>query len=325
MSAVVVNGVETSIDRVIQLQPPQPVRRATTRSALHNDKRQRLRRAMSPKNSKSSQPLTPTDGNRRKSGRAKPSEKVKENIAQRREGIAGSDDGAETSSDIIQVMDTAEEGARDIPMQQSSIEQYLKAILSQNNELKQTLMQVLQQNNELRQGLAKAAERIEALEIQAHQRQEQAYTGLGPSYVAIARQRAMIETRQGPPGPGRFTPPRTDEFFCTIDFSLSWSRTRFVTFQLSTRITTPPSNHSINAMIGFTVQVRFTAEISEFSRLLYSLTSWKIFASSSDCQRHPPNSSFHDVMIFSPNVTIHNWSYSFTAFYKSFVDRNFII
>ena len=58
MNAVGVNGTETSVDRVIQLQLPQPVRRATTRSALHNDKRQRLHLAMSLKNSNSLRPLT---------------------------------------------------------------------------------------------------------------------------------------------------------------------------------------------------------------------------------------------------------------------------
>ena len=93
MNAVGPNGTETSIDRVIQLQLPQPVRRETTRSALHNDKRQRLRLAMSPKNSNSSQPLTPTDGNKRKSGRVKSSSKEKENRAQQAEGFIVDEDG----------------------------------------------------------------------------------------------------------------------------------------------------------------------------------------------------------------------------------------
>ena len=221
MNAVAVNGIETSIARVIQLQSPQPVRRTTTRSALHNEKRQRLRRAMAPKSSNSSQPLTPTDGNRRKSGRAKPSGKAKENVAQQGDDslIALSDDGSEMLSDPIQSMDTTEDGTRSSPVQQPLVVQYLKAILTQNDELKQTLKQVLQQNDELRQGLAKAVERIKALKIQAHQRQEQAYTGLSTSYATAARQGAMAGTHQGPPGPVRLTPPRMDELFCTIDFS----------------------------------------------------------------------------------------------------------
>ena len=44
----------------------------------------------------------------------KPLEKAKENIAQRQERIAGSDNQAKISSDIIQAIDTAEEDARAI-------------------------------------------------------------------------------------------------------------------------------------------------------------------------------------------------------------------
>ena len=87
----------------------------TTRSARDfriRSNSQHRTQSMSPKTTSASQssapiPLTPVDGNRRpKSGRAKPSRKEKENMAQAQEGITISD--AE-SVDVMDILGSAEQ------------------------------------------------------------------------------------------------------------------------------------------------------------------------------------------------------------------------
>ena len=110
MSIVVVNGTKTSTDRATQLILSCPVSQRPTRAATHRAENQRLRRSMNPKNLASPKPLTPTDGNRRKSSRVKPSDKAKENNAQQEEGIIVHEDGTILVINVIEAMDTLEEG-----------------------------------------------------------------------------------------------------------------------------------------------------------------------------------------------------------------------
>ena len=178
MNTVGVNGTETSIDRVIQLQLPQPVRRATTHSALHNDKCQRLHLAMSPKNSNSSQPLTPADGNKRKSGRVKPSSKEKENRAQQAEGFTVDKEGdiSLPEMSVGPIDEQEEQGITDI------LQMKFSRVMDHLTGLSQQVAEVSQQNNDMVLSLAEAwkeiaevykenselRKHIEDLEVQMH-------------------------------------------------------------------------------------------------------------------------------------------------------------
>ena len=113
MSISVVNETETetSTDRATQLISSScPVVQRPIRAATHKDENQRLRRSMNSKKLASPKPLTPTDGNRRKSSRVKPSDKAKENNAQQEEGIIVHEDGNISVADASEAMDTADEG-----------------------------------------------------------------------------------------------------------------------------------------------------------------------------------------------------------------------
>ena len=163
-------------------------------------------------------PLTPTDGNRRKSSRVKPSDKAKENNAQQEEGIIVHEDGTILVADASEAMDTADEGQGEDITPLMSNEWYIKAIYQQNvsskqqnDRVMQILLQVVQENKELKA-------RVEALETRLHQRQELASTGGALSYAGAAMLGAKTMTPQGQMGPPRLA-PRVEEIFCTVDYS----------------------------------------------------------------------------------------------------------
>ena len=178
-------------------------------------------------------PLTPTDGNRRRSKRAKPSQKERESRAQRQEGISVFEE------DTIDVMDISTETAsREEPLQpeelvehQDEIISHLKRIEKQNTALLHEVKKLAQQNSELKiellqiqQEQAQSQQRIEELEAHIRRIQEQLVergshsTSLQGwmSYAdAIARGTRMTTLGHSAVPMA----PQAEQFFCTIDFS----------------------------------------------------------------------------------------------------------
>ena len=173
-----------------------------TRAIRHKAEHQSLRQSISAPN-----PLALTDGNRRKSSRAKPSDKERENIAQQQEGITVHDDGTVD----ITVTDTSEQSVDGPALSQwAMLEKYLDAKFS---NLERQNAEIIQQNLELRQGLLQSQQRVEELQICVHQLQEQNFTGLKTPYLQAAMQGATT------PEKPILMPPKAEELFCTIDFS----------------------------------------------------------------------------------------------------------
>ena len=168
MSTVPVNGIKTSTDRAVQLLSSQPVGQRQTRAASHKVENQRLRRSMNSKSLSAPKPLTSADGNRCKSSRAKPSDKEKENNAQREDGLVVLNDGTVSGMDWAEVIDTSEENT-----QQLSSEQYLRAIYLQNMDIKQ-------RQSETSQVLTHANQSTEPSILRVHANQS-----TGPSIMQV--------------------------------------------------------------------------------------------------------------------------------------------
>ena len=163
-----------------------------TRAIRHKAENQALRQSISSLN-----PLTPTDGNRRKSSRAKPlTNKEKDNVAQQQEGITIHDDG---TVDIVDVNASKQPTDGSILSQWSIIQQYLDSkflnLERQNEEIHRQNAEILQQNNELKQGLVQSQQRVKELEIHVHQLQEQNSTGAPYLQAAL---RGSGATPKGP-------------------------------------------------------------------------------------------------------------------------------
>ena len=191
-------------------KPASPRRDTEPRDILHQLTANLIlrRRKMSPNSSPD--PLTPIDGNRRKSKRAKPSQKERENHAQRQEGINGLDE------DTIEVMDISTEIASDEESQrpgellapQSEIVGYLKRIEKQNTALLHEVKGLAQQNSELK---------IERIQEQLTERGSHSTSPQGWMSYADAISRG---TRITTPGHTAVPiAPQAEQFFCTIDFS----------------------------------------------------------------------------------------------------------
>ena len=213
MNTAIVDCRENPTDQAAALPASQTSSQRATRAARHKVEHQQLRRAMNPK------ALAPTDGNKRKSGRGKPSSKEKENAAQQAEGITVDEEGNVILSDTLTGSQN-DQGIRDVHTEVLSVKdciiglgQQLTEVAQQNKELKLHWMESLKQNEELRK-------HIEELEIQMHQLREQRVTGTGDSSYLSAAMRGARATNSGePPIRPSLLPLRSEELFCTIDFS----------------------------------------------------------------------------------------------------------
>ena len=214
-------------------KPASPHRDTESRDILHqltaNFRSQR--RKMSPNSSPD--PLTPTDGNRRKSKRAKSSQKERENRAQRQEGINVFEE------DIVDVMDISTETAsgeeplqpEELVVPQDEIIDYLKTIEKQNTAPLHEVKGLAQQNSELKiellqvqQEQAQSQQRTEELEVHIRRIQkrlaERGSHSTSPqgwmSYAdAIARGTSMTTLGHSAVPMA----PQAEQFFFTIDFS----------------------------------------------------------------------------------------------------------
>ena len=171
-------------------------------------------------------PLTPVDGNRRpKSGRAKPSRKEKENMAQAQEGITISDaesvDIMDTSGSAEKIVQTR---GKDAGQLQWLVEYLEGKFASMQQKLEQRNKELAQQNTDMKQTINQLQQRVETMEIMIYEAREQRVTGLGPLTATQQQgQRsyagAVLHGATTAGNPTKFLAPRADEFFCTIDFS----------------------------------------------------------------------------------------------------------
>ena len=131
------------------------------------------------------EPLLSISGNRRKSNRAKPSQKERDNIAQQQEGLTVHEDGT------IKVMDTSEESTnteviqwlvKTLAAQDAAIvqlKQHCEKIELQNEAIMRKCEEGAQQMAEMKAEWARSQQRAEELEIRLHRIQEQNFTGVG--------------------------------------------------------------------------------------------------------------------------------------------------